>query len=262
MTRESISFDPVAAIYDQTRALPPSVTDAVVRAIVERCGRGLYLELGAGTGRIGMPIVEMGIRYTGVDISEAMLAAFRQKLRFGDREADLIRADAARLPLPDASFDTVLVVHVLHLVPDARQVLREGMRVLRRPGIVALGRNDDTAGSVTNQMRGRWREILADLGSPSRRDGLSAYEGAIQFLEGMGAEVRQDVVAEWTREVKPRELLDLYRNRVVSESWPVPDEVLSESVRKLEREAEREYGDLDRHIETPASFCLATARLD
>jgi SAM-dependent methyltransferase len=37
------------------------------------------LDVGVGTGRIGLPLASLGYRYTGVDIAEKMLAQLEQK---------------------------------------------------------------------------------------------------------------------------------------------------------------------------------------
>ena len=48
------------------------------------------------------------------------------------------KADLADLPFPDASFDAVMVAHVLVLIEDDRQALREVHRILRPGGLAFL----------------------------------------------------------------------------------------------------------------------------
>jgi arsenite methyltransferase len=75
-------------------------------------------------------------RVTGVEISEAMIAALRH--RCGDAY-DLHLADATALPVPDASFDVLLSVNTLYFWPDPARVLAEAKRVLRPGGRLVLG---------------------------------------------------------------------------------------------------------------------------
>lgn len=50
-----------------------------MEALAELAGKGPVLELGVGTGRIAIPLVERGIEVHGIDASEAMAARLRQK---------------------------------------------------------------------------------------------------------------------------------------------------------------------------------------
>lgn len=91
------------------------------------CGTGIVARTAAG-------LVEPGGRVVGLDLNEAMLAVAR-RLR-----PDLTwrRGDAADLPFPDASFDTVLCQMALMFLPDRRAALREMGRVTRPGGTVAV----------------------------------------------------------------------------------------------------------------------------
>ena len=63
-------------------------------AIVERAGAradDLVVELGAGTGEIGVHLARLPIRYVGLDGSAAMLEVFRAKA--ADASPELIVAD-------------------------------------------------------------------------------------------------------------------------------------------------------------------------
>jgi ubiquinone/menaquinone biosynthesis C-methylase UbiE len=83
----SMSFDPVAHIYDATRGYPETVAHQLVRAMDARVEQvagtqqGRYIEVGVGTGRIALPFATLGRAITGVDISEAMMARLYTKAR-------------------------------------------------------------------------------------------------------------------------------------------------------------------------------------
>lgn len=66
---------------------------------------GPVLELGAGTGRVTLPIAEAGVRIVALDASEAMLEALRSKLSLRPREIrDLVRpvlGDMRAFELPE-----------------------------------------------------------------------------------------------------------------------------------------------------------------
>jgi SAM-dependent methyltransferase len=75
-------------------AVSPATADDI--AFYVNCAKRFgddVLELGAGTGRVAIPLVEAGCTVTGLDLSNAMLDAARQKA------ASLSPAAAARLAL-------------------------------------------------------------------------------------------------------------------------------------------------------------------
>jgi SAM-dependent methyltransferase len=71
----------VAAVYDEHSAsmFDPAVVAPAVERLAELAGDGRALEFAIGTGRIALPLAERGVRVTGIDNSEAMLARLREK---------------------------------------------------------------------------------------------------------------------------------------------------------------------------------------
>ncbi len=103
--------------------------------------RGRVLELGVGTGS-NLPFYPPGVTdVVGIDPHDAVLDRARRTL--GELEArgdglpyriHLQRADAARLPYDDGSFDTVVAFLTLCTVPDFEGAAREAYRVLMSGG--------------------------------------------------------------------------------------------------------------------------------
>src|SRR5215470_9466069 len=103
-----VVFDRATSFYDATRGLPPGVAEQVRDQIALCTGAGRntrFLDIGVGTGRIALPFAQVGADYTGAD-----LRAVRLKLAL---------ADAMALPFADASFEVIIMIHLLHLVSDA-----------------------------------------------------------------------------------------------------------------------------------------------
>jgi len=57
----------------------PGAIVPAVDFLAELAGSGAALELGIGTGRIAVPLAERGVRVSGIDLSEAMVARLRAK---------------------------------------------------------------------------------------------------------------------------------------------------------------------------------------
>src|SRR4026207_425443 len=109
----SLSFDQAADVYDQTRPLFDATADVGIQSLLDAAGLGAcILEVGAGTGRISIPLMERGADLIGCDLSARMLARQREKYS----TARLAQSDAVFLPFPSGYFDAVLTVHVMHLI--------------------------------------------------------------------------------------------------------------------------------------------------
>src|SRR5579863_893916 len=89
------------------------------------------LEIGCGTGCDLLQFAKHGALATGVDITPAHLELARR--RVGDL-AEIMEADARRLPFPDASFDYVYSHGVIMCSDEPRRIAEEIFRVLRPGG--------------------------------------------------------------------------------------------------------------------------------
>jgi ArsR family transcriptional regulator len=136
----SEKFRRQGADWDEMRALDlpaAEVEDQLLRLLPPgRLGR--VLDIGTGTGRLLEMLAPRISRGLGVDASRTMLALARVRLASAAFSHCSVRlADMYALPLPDASFDLVLLQMVLHYaeapdaaVAEARRVLAPGGRLI------------------------------------------------------------------------------------------------------------------------------------
>jgi len=97
------------------------------------CGSGTLLEMVLRWRKWkGLPDVQV----VGVDYAESMLEGAKRRLA---RRAniELRHADAAALPYPDATFDTVNIANSIHCLPDVDGALRDIFRVVKPGGTLA-----------------------------------------------------------------------------------------------------------------------------
>ncbi len=249
------NFDRIADRYDDTRGFPPGVAEQICEWVLSRLPEApAILEIGVGTGRIAIPFIQRGIRYTGVDISAEMTGRLRAKLGGNLRRAQLLLADAAeRLPLPDDSQDAAIAVHIFHLI-DAIRALHELRRVLKPHGALIWGHERHGDGSIRHRVRQYFHETVEALGGPPRRDFFR--KDARDLLASWGARVEQHTVARWVRQESCRQALESLRQRLISSTWAIPDEILQEAARRTEAWAAQEYGDLDRLHEVEERFVI------
>jgi ubiquinone/menaquinone biosynthesis C-methylase UbiE len=99
------------------------------------------LDVAAGPGTSAIDLAQhFGCRVTGVDLSEANVAAAQEAaVQAGVATlTHFVAGDAERLPFPDASFDAVICECAFCTFPDKPTAAAEFARVLRSGGRVGL----------------------------------------------------------------------------------------------------------------------------
>src|SRR5207249_720410 len=158
------------------------------------------LEVGAGTGRISLPLLARGADLVGVDLSSKMLARQRRK----EPAARVAQGDATRLPFAAGQFDGLLTIHVLHLIGDWRMALREFRRLLRPGGVYVNSWNWHNADDVEARLRDYWRGQVVAHGGEWRRPGIQSRQEGLDELGQMGAIVEQIIPARFFQSVAPQ----------------------------------------------------------
>lgn len=102
------------------------LAEARARLIPPASPGAQLLDVGCGGGLLAPHV--RGYRHVGVDLSEAGLAVA------AEHGVEPVKADAAALPFPDASFDVVVAGEILEHVLDLDGTVAEALRVLRPGG--------------------------------------------------------------------------------------------------------------------------------
>lgn len=257
-----INFDRVADIYDRTRRIPPEALNRVADRIIEATGAGpetRFLELGVGTGRIALPILARGHRYTGIDISERMMAQLRERAGDVAGRLELLVGDVTELPLPDRSVDVVIVVHVLHLVPEWRKALDEARRVTAPGGYFVMGDDRPLPDSPGRMIRRRWAEFARELGVELRPE-YGSWNAIDTVLTEAGCRTAVYRAAEWSFPLKPIDLMEAQRNQVFSHSWNLPDDAMQGIHEKLLVWGKEQFGNLEEPLTNRMEFLLSVSR--
>lgn len=256
-----MNFDRVATIYDATRGLPDGVPEQVADTIVAVTDAGSetrFLELGVGTGRIAIPLIERGFPFTGVDISRQMLERLREKA--GDRtNLTIVETSVTNLPLPDASQDVVLVIHVFHLIQEWQQALREVRRVLRPNGFFVWGGNTTRKTEPGQIIRKQWVEYVKEAGaslSPRYGD-WEQIQAEVTEQGGWTATYR---AAQWQVEFRPIDLMEAMRRQTFSASWAVPKDVLTSVHDRMLTWGRERFGDLEQPVKETEQFLVFASR--
>jgi SAM-dependent methyltransferase len=186
------SFGAAAALYERARPTYPS--EALDWLLPD--GSPEILDLGAGTGKLTRLIAERGLHVEAVDPSEQMLAELEQVLP----EVPTHIGSAELIPVPDASFDAVVVAQAWHWV-DVPRAAAEVARVLRPGGQLGLIWND-------RDDRVDWVRELSRLTASGARSMavdnpvIGPPFGQIEYF-----------VTEWSYPMTPEGLIELFASR-------------------------------------------------
>lgn len=143
-------WDEYAAFYDWENAQTVGRRDVAFWQSLARRTRGKILELGAGTGRLTVPLTRVaGRRVVGIDRSQPMLARAVAKLKRAKPAglkargySRLILGDIRALPFTDGSFKLVIapygMLQSLTRERDLARTLAEAARVVAPGGILGV----------------------------------------------------------------------------------------------------------------------------
>ena len=153
-------------LYD--RYLLPTLIDLLCgikpvqrqRAKIVPRAQGRVLEIGIGTGR-NLPLYDKSrlTQLYGLDPAAQMHPKARQRMLAAGIEVELLELPAEKIPMPDASFDTVITTFTLCTIPDAPRALAELRRVLRPGGALLFVEH----GRAPEPGVARWQDRLDPL---------------------------------------------------------------------------------------------------
>jgi SAM-dependent methyltransferase len=193
------------------------------------------VELGAGSGRITVPLAQAGHRVVAIDLSPSQLTRLRARVREAGAGSNVRAVEGDMLRLGDlvapASCDLVLVPFrgMLHVTPQRDEVLAAVARVLRPGGAVAFDVFHPTAEQV-GVTHGRWLHRREERTAT----GAWAFQERARYLPELAAEpgglkLEVDVRCRWRRSrrrIRRRELHAL--------ADPAPEAVEQEALLELQ----------------------------
>ena len=263
MTSTRELFDAQAQDFDRRAGLEPSQCRhiaATVLALGDVAANELIVEIGAGTGQIGIELAAER-RYVGCDLSTGMLDRFRMRASESATRCGLVRADAGRAwPLRSGSARAIFSSRALHLLPH-QHVADEMFRVGQRTGAtLIIGRVERSPESIKARLAGEMRRRLRRLGFAPRseRHDRLLIEACVQ----RGAVALEPVTAvTWTVAGSAQQSLDAWRSLSGLGGIEVPGEIRQTVLQELQEWATAELGELDQKVESQEAYVVRAVRL-
>jgi SAM-dependent methyltransferase len=164
----------------------------------------------------------LNCRCTGVDPSPQMLAAARRRT---DR-VDFFQGRAETLDFPDASFDLVFSVDVIHHVADRPAFFRQALRVLRPGGRLCTATDSEEDIPRRRPLSSHFPETI--------HVELSRYPRIAALRAEMTTEGFSAIETERTEIAYDLTDIQSYRDRAFSSLHLIPAEAVARGLRRLE----------------------------
>ena len=187
MKEQKNFWDKNAGRYDRFMRKDRAAYDEMHELIRPVVKAKTVLELATGTGMIAKNIVNAAAHIEVTDASAEMIAEAKRdnhstKLHFSVQ-------DMFRLPYTEESFDVVIVVNALHIVPQPEKALAEIHRVLKDDGVLIA----PTFTHAGNSFSGKVKAFFMKLAGFPLHSKWTSHE-YLAFLRENGWTVKKSTV--------------------------------------------------------------------
>jgi predicted O-methyltransferase YrrM len=257
----NMSFREIARAYNDINRIPPEAAQALGKKVASLVGNGsTVLDVGAGAGRIALPVAASGVKLTALDSEAEMLDEAARLAAEQHLTATFIKGDAVHLPFEPDSFDAVMTSNVLHLVSEWQNSLKEMQRVLRTGGLLIQGRDWLDPNSCAGKIRNQMRRIIGTL-NPAMQPTAAAGPAMFQTLAQMGGTTDPEIVAAtWHEKTSPAQVLSRMAARTNNETWQLEESLFNESMNQITAWTKANFENLDAEETVEWRFMLYVTR--
>jgi len=238
----SVAFDRAADSYDRTRGNSAEGLRKTIEMLVgEVDGRGAVVEVGIGTGQLGLPLHGAGIPVVGLDLARPMMDKLVEKAG-GRAPFPLVQGDVTRMPFGDGAFGAAYLRWVFQLVPAWRDAFAEIVRVVRPDGVFLASLASD--GGPRSEIRGRFAELMG-LSIEPRGLAYDGYDELDTVAIALGLTPRAlPPIPEIGHEGLDA-FIDSIANNAYSWTWDIDADLLARTAVEVRQWAEARYGPLE-----------------
>ena len=258
---DRVDFSANAPIYDRRHGA--AVSDEGLTRLWHAAGLSAdarVLDVGAGTGRVAIPLSARGCQVVAIEPSPGMLEQLRQKDEDG-RVLPLL-AEGSRLPFSADTFRVIVIARLLYLTTDWRAILDEACRVLTTGGVLLHEWGNGQADEEWVHVREEARRLFEEAGVANPFHPGVRSEGDVDkhlLMRGMVREVEVETGSGPT--ITLGEFLRRLTEGELSYIWNVPESVRTESLPTLRCWCEEQF-DLEKPLSVPRQGRWTTFRKD
>jgi SAM-dependent methyltransferase len=247
---QRIDFSQNSAVYDRRHGavLGDDEVDRLC-TVAALPTHAAVLDIGAGTGRIAIPLAERGCEVVALEPAPGMVDQLRAKS--SSHNLSVVIGEGAQLPFASHAFEAIVIARLLYLTTDWRQILRESSRVLAVGGFLFHEWGNGHVDEEWVQVREEARRLFEQAGVHQPfHPGVRSELDVDRELRTLGFVRLSDVVLGPGPQLTLREFLRRLLDGELSYIWNVPKTVLAECLPRLAAWSEEAF-DLERPIAMP-----------
>lgn len=157
---------------------------AIQKALSDQMISGNVLELGCGNGTYSKILAQTAEQVLATDYSDEMVSASNNRLKTFDN-VRVEKENCFCLSYPDASFDSVVLINLLHIIPGPEKAILESKRVLKKNGNIIVVSFTMEGISLFNKM-GMIYRYLRTYGKPPKTAQTLTLDKTRRLLEKSG----------------------------------------------------------------------------
>ena len=140
MTGELTYWNNDAANYDARAKKSHKAYQTILTFIKNEISTEMdILDMGTGTGEIPIGIFSNVKSINAIDFSHEMIRIARKKARKkGIINISFLVEDGNQLNFEDNSFDVILIINLLHIVPEPENIINEAKRLIKKEGKIIV----------------------------------------------------------------------------------------------------------------------------
>jgi ubiquinone/menaquinone biosynthesis C-methylase UbiE len=140
MTNETVYWDNDAKKYDNRAKKSYKAYQKMINLIKKEITDEMtVLDIGTGTGEIPVNIYKNAKSIEATDVSPEMIKIAQNKSEArGIQNIKFLVQDSNNLSYKDNSFDVIIIINLLHFIPNPENVLNEAKRLLKKDGKIII----------------------------------------------------------------------------------------------------------------------------
>lgn len=163
--------------------------EAIQTVLFEQAIGGKVLELGCGNGTYSRVLARAADHVFAIDWSDEMVSVSHERLK-SLKNITVEKQNCFNLPYPDSDFDAVVMVNLLHVIPEPEKAIEESKRVLRANGdIIVISFTMEGLGMLS--ILGMIYRYLRTYGKPPKTAQSLTLDAATAMIETNGFKILQ-----------------------------------------------------------------------